>query len=370
MRNKIYSVVFCIYILIFAVGFIFTKNRSFSDMENRTLAKFPTISSKNLFDGEYDEQFDKYATDHMIGKDFFVKLKVETDLILNKSLVNGVYFSKDNMLIQEYKKPYNQLSKNILYVNDFANNNSDLNITWLVIPNACYIYQDKLPVYAPCYDQKEVMTYIRANIDDNINYGDCTDELKSAKDEYIFYKTDHHFTMNGAYIGYKVLCDMLDIKAKDKTEYNIEVVNEQFLGSQYSNAPTFGQEKDTILFYVNSDGKYTIEYYDTGVVSNSLYERENLNKKDKYTAYLGGNHPYIKITSNSDNNEKILVVKDSYAHTVLPLLADNYSEIHVVDLRYYHESVSELARQEGIDKIILINNLEFLSTDNNFLWLQ
>ena len=97
---------------------------------------------------------------------------------------------------------------------------------------------------------------------------------------------------------------------------------------------------------------------------------DNLEIKDKYTTYLDGNHPFIKITSNSSNKEKLLVIKDSYAHSLLPLLADNYSEIYVVDLRYYHQSVSELAKSLNISKVLFINNLEFLSTDDNFLWLN
>ena len=149
------------------------------------------------------------------------------------------------------------------------------------------------------------------------------------------------------------------------------MASDEFYGTLYSNAPTFSAKPDEVLFYHNPDGEYTVEYLDEGWTSDSLYNYENLEIKDKYTTYLDGNHSIIKITSNavSGDNGKLLVVKDSYAHSFLPLLADNYSEIIVVDLRYYHESVSELAKENGIENVLFINNIEFLSTDNNFLWL-
>ena len=117
--------------------------------------------------------------------------------------------------------------------------------------------------------------------------------------------------------------------------------------------------------------------------------------------YLDGNHAIIRVKNNSyddtnkDNNKdddsesnsiaeidseasdnitsanRVIVVKDSYAHSLLPLLADNYEEIIVVDLRYYHEkTVSELAHEEGISDIIFINNVDFINSDDNFLWLM
>ncbi|MCM1273348.1 MAG: DHHW family protein [Clostridium sp.] len=372
MKNKIITVVFLAYIFIFAIGGIIVKDRSFSDLENRELEQFPKVSAGNIFSGEFSDKFETYMSDQIVFKDFLMKLKVSSNRVLGQTLVSDVYFGEDDMLIKNYVNPYNQLSTNLNYINAFADANPDFEITWLIAPNSCYIYEDRLPAYASCYDQQEVLAYIVGNTSDKIKIADCSPALMQAKNEYIYYNTDHHWTAKGAYIGYSVLCDALNIAATPKREYDITVASDEFYGTLYSGAPTFTQKPDSILLYQKPDGAYRVEYADRSDDKNwedSLYSYDNLNKKDKYTVYLDGNHSYVKITSNSDNEEKLLVVKDSYAHCLLPLLADNFSEIHVVDLRYYHKNVSDLAREHDITKIVFINNIEFLSTDNNFLWL-
>ncbi len=371
MKNKIIAFMFVAYVMFFAVGSLIVKDREYSPMENRNLEQFPDVNKKDILSGDFSEDFEKYMSDQIILKDTLVRIKVLENRVLGQSLINGTYFAEDDMLIAEYKNPYKQLPTNISYVNEFVKANGDFNVNWLIIPNASLIYEDKLPAYATSYSQEEVITYIKDNVSENINLIDCMDELIKAKDEYIYYNTDHHWTMKGAYIGYQVLCDGLGINETLIEDYEVVTGSKEFYGTLYSNAPTFNQKPDEILMYNNPAGEYKVEYLDDNTTSESLYNLDNLEIKDKYTTYLDGNHSILKISSNaaSGDNGKLLVVKDSYAHSLLPLLADNYSEIYVVDLRYYHQSVSELAREEGITDILFINNIDFLSTDDNFLWL-
>lgn len=372
MRNKMLTAMFILYILIFSIGSIIAKDRVFSDMENRNLAQFPELNTSNVMNGSFTEDFESYMSDQIVFKDSLVRIKVAENLILNQTLINGVYFSEDDMLIQEYLKPYNQLDKNLQYVNEFVSTNPDLKYTWMIIPNAGYIYEDKLPEYAEIYDQQEVMGYIIGNADESVRMVDCSNSLIEARNQYLYYKTDHHWTMDGAYVGYLTLCKELDLKVTPLKDYDISVASDDFLGTLYSNAPSFGQAEDEILIYNNPKGKYTVEYIDDDAISDSFYNYDNLELKDKYTVYMDGNHSLVKIKSNCVNGDsgKLLVIKDSYAHCLIPLLADNFSEIYVVDLRYFHQSVSELAEENGIEQIVFINNIDFLSTDDNFLWLQ
>ncbi len=374
MRNKMLTTTFLAFIMVFAAGSIIAKDREFSDMENRNLSMFPDVSAKSIANGEFTDGFEKYMSDQIIFKDFLVKLKVTENLILNQKLINDVYFA-DDMLIQNYENPYAQLSTNVSYINEFAAMNETLNCTWLLIPNASYVYEDKLPLYGECYNQSEALAYIYGNVSDKIKVTDCFDELMSKKDEYIFYNTDHHWTMEGAYIGYEAYCKFVGLTPTLEKQYQIETGSHSFYGSLYSKAPTFSAEPDEILLYKNPAGEYTVYYEDENIETDSLYAMENLNIKDKYTVYLDGNHAILRILSNAvacpeeKCTHKLLVVKDSYAHSLLPLLADHYSEIIVVDLRYYHESVSKLAIENEIEDVLFINNIEFISTDNNFLWL-
>ncbi len=376
MKNKLMTVMFVAYLLIFAVGSIILRDRKFSDMENRNLEQMPEVTTKSVMSGDFSDAFEKYMSDQVIFKDALVRIKVTWNKALGQTCVNDVYFADNDMLIQKYEKPYNQLDKNLSYINEFKEFNPDLNCTMLIAPNASYVYEDLLPAYAKSYDQGEVLAYISGKLSKDIKLADCSAALLAAKDEYIFYRTDHHWTINGAYIGYTTLCDALGITPTPKNSYDILVGSDSFYGTLYSKAPTFTQKADDIILYDNPKGEYIVEYLDKNVTDDSLYTMANLEKKDKYTTYLDGNHSIICIKSNAPSctddecKHKLLVVKDSYAHCLLPLLADNYSEIYVVDLRYYHQSVSALAKEQGITDVVFINNLDFISTDNNFLWLQ
>ena len=376
MRNKIITAIFIMYILFFAIGSIIVKDRVFSDMENRNLTQFPKASAKSIFSGDYSDEFESYMSDQIIFKDFLVKLKVTENRTLNQTNVNNVYFA-DDMYIRDYKENTAQIDKNVGFVNEFAESNPDLSVTWLIAPNACYVYEDKLPSHTVVDSQGDTVNHIKDMVDASINLVDVSDDLIKNREGYIYYNTDPPWTMNGAYIGYKKLCEALEIEAVAESEYNIRVASDEFLGTLYSDAPVFNAKTDDIILYEKKGGSYTVNYEDEGFTQDSLYNYDNLLIKDKYQTYLDGNHAIIRIENNNyvsqgdKTGDRVIVVKDSYAHSLLPLLADNYKEIIVVDLRYYHEkTVSDLANEEGISDIILINNIDFINSDDNFLWLM
>ena len=119
---------------------------------------------------------------------------------------------------------------------------------------------------------------------------------------------------------------------------------------------------------------HTVEYVKEGRTSSSLIDKSFLDKKDKYASFLGGNFSRVNIKSEeSAVDEKVLILKDSYANAMLPYLANQYSDLTVVDMRYYHfeeQTVSELVKNEGIDRVILIYNMDFINSDDNFIWLE
>ncbi len=368
-KSIVIAASFILYIAFFSVGSIIAKDREFSDMENRNLQGFPKVSVKEIVSGKFMETFETYMSDQIILKDNLVKVSNTAKHGLNQKLLNSVYAAKDDMIIQNYEFDEKNVASNVDFVNEFADANQDLDISWFVAPTASYIYNDKLPKSNICEDEKLCLDYISENVSDNINFISCTDELLQHKDEYIYYKTDHHWTQTGAFYGYEALCKGLGIESKPVSCYNVNEPSKEFYGSLYSKAPTFNVEPDSIFLYENSEGKYNVEFLDDKFSLDSLYNYEKLLTKDKYTTYLDGNHALIRITSNAECSEPVLVIKDSYSHALLPFLADNYADIHVVDLRYYHKSVSEYCKQNGISKVIFINNADFVTTDKNFKWL-
>ena len=367
MRNKIVTISFLLLICVFSVGTLVAKDRSFSDIENRNLEQLPVPSLHTVADGAFMKSFEKYMSDQIVFKDELVKLMVSCERTMGQTLINDVYFAKNGTLLQSFDKPDKTLEDNLSYIEEFAADNEDLRVKWFLIPNACEIYSDELPDYASCYSQSFVLNNIRQQVK-GVEIYDCQDELKAAADDYIYYKTDHHWTMDGAYIGYRKLAQCLGLRVREKDSYEISTAADDFLGSLYSKAPTFNENFDKIKLY-NISGDYELEFED-GSTMEGFYKYENLGIKDKYTVYMDGNHSLVKIKNRYSNGDSLLILKDSYAHCLIPFLAEYYSEIYVVDLRYYHRSVSELARQNGIKDVLLINNIDFVCTDNSYLWLK
>lgn len=368
MRNKLVIIVFSGFLLVFGLGYIFYPQREFSEMENHYLSIRPDFTWESYLKGEFTTDFDSYTADQILGKDWFVKSNVALNRAVGISEINQVFIGKDGYLIQDYQKPGNQLQKNLEYIRAFAEKNSDVPMTMLLAPNASEIYPEKLPVLAETYSQETVIGQAEEMLFGSVEVVDPTEILKQHKAESIYYKTDHHWTTLGAYYAYEELCDTLSLEPILYENYNQNVL-EPFYGSLYSKTPVFNQEADQVNLLINPSGTYTVEYEEETRSSDTIYDMSYADRKDKYAVFFGGNYPLVHIKSNGNCAERVLVLKDSYANSLMPLLADQYQEIDMLDLRYYHEDVSKYIREHGIERVIFIHNVDFISTDNNFLWL-
>lgn len=373
IRNLILTAVFVLFIFGFAIAGLLQKDREFSEMENRNLTQLPKFSFESLKSGKFTSGIESYMSDQVFLKDELVALKTDSERLMLKNYQNGVYFGKDGYYLQQYTEDKTQIDKNIGYVNDFADA-VNVPVKFLLVPNSVCVNSDKLPEFAVNDDQLESIKYIEQNLSDKISLFNAYDTLKAVADkgEQVFYKTDHHWTANGARTVFEAL--MADEAAVAPNDYDASITRDDFYGTLYSKAPSALTKPDTMLLPKHSDDRYTVNYVKENKTSNSLIDESFLDKKDKYAAFLGGNFARVDITSSeSATDKKVLVLKDSYANAMLPYLADQYSELIVVDMRYYHfeqQTVSELAESEGVDEVLMIYNMDFVNTDDNFLWLS
>lgn len=375
MKNKIIIITFIAYIAIISIGSLILKDREFSDMENRTLKTFPELTLKTVADGSFMSEFEDYMSDQIIFKDEYVKLDTSISYLMGQRLINGVYFI-DNRIVQDYKYDEKILGDNIRYINEFKEDHPDIPVNMLITATASYIYRDELPYGAPIDDQGKALDYIHNNLSEDIVLTDATETFEKSKEDYIFFRTDHHWTQHGAGLAYTCLAEDLGVEVPNYLQYkNGGYDSDPFYGTLYSKAPLLWEEGDRVDYVEDVYNNYHVEYLDENWEEDTMFHTENLDIKDKYTVFLDGNHSIIHITSNarvnpnSDNDKPILIVKDSYAHALIPFLAANYTDIYVVDLRYYHDSVSKLIEDKGIARLILINNIDFLTTDTNYKML-
>lgn len=369
MRNKLEIVLFLILIFGIGIGYLVLPQREFSEMENRYLSECPEFTWKELLNGTYTEKFEDYTADQIVGKDLLVKLNVAVNRAMGVTEIQQVYIGKDGYLIQDYQEPGELLQENLDYIRLFAMEHPEITMTMLLVPNASEIYPEELPAFAETYSQQAVIEEAVKALEPQIEVVDATDSLLTHKEEELYFKTDHHWNALGTYYAYVELCKALEVEPTPYSQYQAEVVEQPFYGSLYSKAPMFGQVPDEMILLKNPEGQYQVNYVNENRETDSMLDYSYAEKKDKYAIYFGGNYPLTVIRSQGEEQEKVLIIKDSYANSLVPMLADQYGEIHMMDLRYYHDDVDAYIEEQGITRVIFIHNVDFISTDNNFLWL-
>ena len=151
---------FLIFIYGIAIGNFISEDRTFSEMENRLLAKMPKISGESILSGKFMTEFENYVTDQFVARDGFIQLKSAGERVIGKKINNGVYYGKDGYLAEQLLSlDYEQMAKNIKAVGNYLDI-TEANVTFALIPGSTEINRDKLPAVIPDIRQKEVISDI------------------------------------------------------------------------------------------------------------------------------------------------------------------------------------------------------------------
>ena len=184
-----------------------------------------------------------------------------------------------------------------------------------------------------------------------------------------YYRTDHHWTTKGAYTAYRLLARELGYEPYDEDFFRKETVATDFLGTSFSRSslPKDMTVPDLLTLYrYDGDDSAVVTDKTTGVAQQGLYERSALDRYDKYRIFLGGNHAHLSIEllpENQETREKLLIVKDSFANSLIPFLALHF-DLEVIDPRYATVSqMRELCEQEEFGRTLVLCSLDTLSTE-------
>ena len=364
------AIAFLLAIFMFFGALLIAPKKEFSQNEKRMLSKAPEVSFENLANGKLTKDLEAYVSDHFPLRDFFVGVQSYFDLICGRNGAADVYYCKDGYLISAPADvDATTTEKNVKAFADFSENNK-LKATMLVVPSVGYTMDEKLPSNHKQYKDDEIINTAKENCG-AITFIDLRDSFENVKNDIqLYYKTDHHLTSAGAYEMYKAFAKNkgFDISA----EYDVEKVSD-FYGTAYSKGGYWLSKPDNIELWHNESLNVKVEIIEPGketVVNNSVFFKNQLENADKYPVFLDGNHSLVKITNPDAKGGKLLIVKDSFAHCFTGFLAEQYSEIYMVDMRYYRTPVSELVKENNIPEVLYIYGTDNLGTDTNSVWLQ
>lgn len=339
-----------------------------SEEENRMLETLPAPGLTSILNGDFMEQWESYMSDQFVGRNLWRGLKVGLDRLGGSRMENGVYIGRDGQLLEDIAAPDQELfSENINAVKSLADTYSDIRTTVMLIPDAACILSDSLPAFATVEDQRQMFSMVERGLGDSVNWVDAYSILNRHKTEKLYYKTDHHWTTQGAFYVFREAAASLGIEGDVSDDYVSYTVTDSFNGVLASKSGVGLNEKEQIDIYVPTEGDddVVVNYVDEGKKRTSLYDSSKLETRDKYGVFFGGNTPVMDIRTVSTSRKRLLVVKDSFADCFIPFLTPYYREIVVVDPRYYSGTMEDIMDTYRITDILVLYSGNTFMTDNN-----
>lgn len=367
---KIMALLFLGVLIVICLTNLITKDKSYSEKENRMLEQKPELSLSGVESGSFMERYETYQSDQFIGRDFWVSVKTNFELLLGKRESNGVFKGKKRYLMEDIAQPdEEQLAENVEAIREFGESYKEVPVHVMLVPNAANVLSDKLPRLAVTENQSRQFKEIRESLGSGIQWIDAQKALKSHKDEEIYYHTDHHWTTRGAYYAFQELAASMKLDTSKAPKLKPYAVTSDFNGTLSAISGYESGYREPIYIYAAEDTKddvsVVVNYVEEQKKTATLYDRTKLKGKDKYAVFLGGNYGTIDIRTTADSTSRLLLVKDSYANCLIPFLIPYYREIIVIDPRYYYGDIHKIMKENKITDVLFLYNGNTFMEDNS-----
>ena len=349
---------------------IFTPVKAFSEMENRDLRTESRLSISRLISGDFQKDYETMVSDQFAGRDGWITAKSVSESALQKTENNGVLYGKNGTFFGKFTSyDETQLERNLYFLENFANDGHPL--TFAIVPSAYEYAEDQLPLGAGQVDQRPVIAGVKETLSDNenITWFDADAVLAAQQSEDLFYRTDHHWKGETAYLVYAALCEQMGLTPASADDLVLREV-EGFYGSYYSKCKKADTEPDTLSFY-DQPFKIHTEVLNVNMEmeeKDNWYNEEQLSARDKYGALLWGNYGLTVLSKEEvpEDPKRLLLIKDSFSNCLAPLFLSNFDEMYIVDLRSYPSGLNELCDEKDFDETLVLYNFENLESDTNF----
>ena len=361
--KKLYTIFIVLFLtmIVFPTLWVFTTDDiTFSDNENRMLQTAPKLSAKNVADGSFQEDITAYISDQFPARDTWTAVGSRVKKLIGMKDIGGAYLCSDGSCIEKLTQNDVDSTKfraNLGLVQTFAED-SGCKTTLLLVPAAGTVLSDKLPRGAEMYDAEALYKTAEGALT-GVTLPDLYTALTGSDSDYLFYRTDHHWTQEGARAAYNCFTG-----GHGACKAVPDLFSDAFHGTTYSKTLDATAPYDSVYtipvpngITVTADGK-DIPFYD----------RDAQNEKDKYKVFFGGNYGQLTIEGGTGEGT-LLIIKDSFANSLAPYLTYDYAKIIMLDMRYFMGSALELVKSENVDEVLFVNEMSSFSKDNNLVKL-
>jgi len=356
-QMKIFDVVLILLsigvLFFFCVGLLLSPQNKISERENRALRTWEAPSWQALFGGSFSDAVGTVTRDQFPMREHWISVKARCEQILGKRENNRIFFGENGYLMA--RNEYVDLStarENLEAVERFSKS-SEIPVTRCWVPRSSDVMTRNLPLPYPSDAASTLYSLIGAT---------PIDLLRSAAEagRQVYYRTDHHLTTEGAYLLYCELGKTLGYTPEAREKFHIERVSSDFLGSADSAVGGIASRADTVeLYRYQGDGEFLVTDRETGEVREGFYDWSALERKDRYSIFLGGSFAHLSVRGATEK-PKLLLIKDSFANALIPFLAIHF-DLEIVDPRYLS---GEILLDE-CDRALLLQGVDTLATDRS-----
>lgn len=358
------GILFLTGLIFFGVLNLISEDRVFSEAENRYLEQRPALRIAGIMDGKFMSSYEKYQADQFFSRDSWIEFRSAADRLLGKNESGGIYLGKNQQLYEKPAKFREQVWKNLDAIKAFAGRCPDERVYLLLAPGAAGVNPEGLPPFAPVENQWDQLRQIRDYLNGSVQEIPVYETLREHREEYLYYRTDHHWTTLGAWYAFLEADKVMELKGSSGMEMDAYPVTSRFEGTLASRSG-YQVPPDTIsVFWPKETEQLVVTYVEEQKKSASLYASKKLEGRDKYGVFLDGNHPVVKIRTMAESGRTLLLLKDSYANCFVPFLTSSFREIVMVDPRYYYGNITTLMEEHEFTDILFLYNLNtFLEDD-------
>lgn len=361
-----------VFVLLLAAGAVSVfihEQREYSELENRTLQQKPAFSYKKVLKGTYQKQYEAYLSDQFPGRDSWVDMAVSMEAVMGKKDINGVYLGRDGYLLEkstaeETEKEQVEENINILssFLNDMEKDYGKEHVSCLMVPSKDQAIPDRLPAFAQTEDRQWVVDTLKQKVTTPDHVFDLKQTMEAHQNEYIYYRTDHHWTTLGAFYAYQAWMQKMGAKAQPLEAYRRETVYRDFYGTTYNKVHVKVPADEVEVFHSKGEDSVQVNMDEGEKKAETLYFPEKAEEGfNRYDLFLSGNTFQIEITTGAHTGKTLLLVKDSFANCFVPFLTQDYDRIILIDYRYGKTAVGTLrSRYDVTDVMVLFNVDKFM----------